>query len=144
VNFQPVPYTTFLGIAFTSFYDKKYWPYLFDPQNKPTSTKERFCIYTASNCVAWREEAADRLAQIGTVHYGGKCQGSSGLLLQQDRKFGRNKGHSDSRWDNNAPKFSRYRFCLVMENAHAPAYVTEKILVGASCSGLFGFKNMLY
>lgn len=52
------------------------WACIFVHAHKPYNSREAFLIYTASNCVAFREAAVDALATIGLVHHGGKCWGN--------------------------------------------------------------------
>ena len=94
---------------------------IFNHSLKPQSTKEKFAIYMASNCKPrFRDIAADSLTTIGVVDQGGKCAGKAGNKLSKLLP-------KPSRWKN-TETFSKYRFCLVMENESYPGYVTEKIL----------------
>jgi hypothetical protein len=94
---------------------------MFNHSLKPQSKKERFAIYATSNCVPFRQMAADSLATIGVVDQGGPCAGKAG---KKRRKLPK----SVSVRRENQVLFSRYRFCLVMENESYHGYVTEKIL----------------
>lgn len=121
--------STFVGLSFVAYYDAATRPLLFDHSRKPRSTQERFCIYATSNCVDFREDAADRLTTFGSVYQGGACLGSSGtLLFNTTKKEKRRKGTMSAKWAKNYEQFSLYKFCLVMENKNVPGYVTEKIL----------------
>lgn len=124
-------YVTFLAMAFVGSYDvQQQWPQLFDHAYKPISSRTYFAIYAASNCVDYREAAVDRLADIGIVHQGGGCGGQNGTrLVNQRRRQSVMRGSgADAAWTYNQVIFSRYRFCLVMENSYWWGYITEKIL----------------
>lgn len=121
--------STFVGLSFVAYYDADTWPLLFDHSRKPRSTQERFCIYATSNCVDFREDAADRLTAFGSVYQGGACMGTNGtMLFSTTKKEKRRKGDMSAKWAKNYEQFSMYSFCLVMENKYVPGYVTEKIL----------------
>jgi hypothetical protein len=93
---------------------------MFDHSLKPQSTKERFVVYATSNCVPFRQMTADSLATIGVVDQGGPCAGKAGKKLRKlPVSVLRRK---------NQVLFSRYRFCLVVENESYPGCVTEKVL----------------
>lgn len=121
-------------------------PKIIDPSKKPKNTKENFLLYVNSHYVEYREQAARALSEIGTIHTAGKCQGNfevrpppkpdgspeqcepfeDGLLPTSILPVS-SSGDRDAQGQN-SNLFSRYRFALVMENADAPGYISEKIL----------------
>jgi hypothetical protein len=101
------------------------WKTILDHRHKVRSTKERFMIYAASNCVHFREAAVDRLADIAVVDKGGQCWGNKKMT---ERFRDAPPELADTTWDHNAEHFQPYRFCLVMENFVQESYVTEKLL----------------
>ncbi|KAK1741252.1 glycosyltransferase (family 10) [Skeletonema marinoi] len=121
-------------------------PKIIDPSKKPKNTKEHFLLYINSHYIEYRERAARALSEIGAIHTAGKCQGNwevrpppkpdgspeqcepyedglrpSSILPVSASNDRDTQGH-------NSNLFSNYRFALVMENADAPGYVSEKIL----------------
>jgi len=121
-------------------------PKIIDPSKKPRNTKEHFLLYINSHYIEYRERAARALSEIGAIHTAGKCQGNwevrpppkpdgspeqcepyedglrpSSILPVSASNDRDTQGH-------NSNLFSKYRFALVMENADAPGYVSEKIL----------------
>lgn len=136
----------FAAIALIGHYPEKQWHQIFNHSLKPQSTKKRFCVYAVSNCVDFREEAADAIAAlyasdnnddatngnrstIKTVYQGGQCKGKNGTLLEdlawQSKKY---VGPASAKWAGNSRLYRDYRFCLVMENEAIAGYITEKIL----------------
>ena len=102
---------------------------LFHPDTKPRGTKEHFLIYAQGNCVSFREEAFDRLSEIGPkTHIGGICQGKT-PIDGNTKKEKVNTGVVLDTWWKNAEVYHKYRFCLTMEHASTDGYVTEKILL---------------
>lgn len=103
------------------------WSMIFMHERKPKSTKEHYMVYTASNCVPYREEAVVTLSQIDTVHYGGSCFGNimnASRIVPASNK----RARGEHMWKKNWNLYSVYRFCLVLENHKIEGYVTEKIL----------------
>ena len=119
---------------------------IIDPSQKPVGTKEHFLLYINSHYIEYRERAARALSEIGTIHTAGKCQGNFEVQppLKPDGSPEQCEPFEDSRRPSsilpvsasndrdtqgqNSSLFSKYRFALVMENADAPGYVSEKIL----------------
>lgn len=102
-----------------------------DPSMKQKNSAEHFLVYVNSNCVPYREKVFRKLSSIGPVHYGGACNGGRGIEgnVTNRIKLPRSQVHERlSRERNNPTLYSRYRFCLVMENAKSPGYMTEKII----------------
>ena len=100
----------------------------------PRGSQEYFMIYFQSNCVPYRDAAAGRLSENGPVHCTGHCQWRS--PPSGDRSNLISHYNASSNWDmsrshykRNADIYSKYRFCLVMENNYQPGYITEKILM---------------
>jgi hypothetical protein len=108
---------------------------IFVPEKRPINTGENFLIYTASNCVDFREEAFDRLAllEIPNVAYGGRCMGKMNNHTNV-RKVKMNMEYTE-----NYQEMQKYRFCLVMENTKLDGYITEKILMAylAGCVPIY-------
>jgi hypothetical protein len=101
---------------------------IFNHTLKPQSTREKFCIYFVSNCVEFREAAADQISTaIKRVDQWGRCAGKDGTQLNKIFGTPRYVSHSPA-WRDNFSLYRQYRFCLVMENSVAPGYITEKIL----------------
>ena len=102
---------------------------LFHPDTKPRGTKEHFLMYAQSHCVSYREEAFDRLSEIGpNTHIGGRCQGKT-PMNENIKKEKVKTGVVLDNWWKNAEVYRNYRFCLTMEHASTDGYVTEKILL---------------
>jgi hypothetical protein len=98
---------------------------IFIPERRPVNDGKNFLLYTASNCVGYREEAFDRLAllNISNVDYGGKCQGKmQNHTNVRPRKIRRH-------YALNHEYMKHFRYCLVMENTKLDGYITEKILL---------------
>lgn len=109
-------------------YGPEWWIKLLDHRHKPVNTRERFAVYAATNCdVPFREDAANRLANISVVDLGGPCNGGGRNVEKRFRPAPQDL-FQDTNWDGNRERFSIYRFCLVLENTYQDGYVTEKIL----------------
>ena len=103
---------------------------LVDLAHKPKNDDQHFLIYSASNCVGFRQEAFDQLSTIGLVHYGGKCRGRDTGDSSNNNKTGFTNGVSlRNWWDNVEHVYHHFRFCLVMEHVSQVNYITEKILM---------------
>lgn len=87
---------------------------------RPRNTGEFFMVYATSNCVYYREATAVALSSVGIVHYA-RCRPS------ESDNFTR-LADDDMEWSVNYRRFSKFRFCLVMENSNHDGYITEKIL----------------
>lgn len=85
--------------------------------SKPKEIGSDFLLYFNGNCVPFREKAFDK---IGGTSVKGKCHGS---------KRGKEIVVDTHGWKNNVQYYKNYRFALVMENAVAPGYITEKIVL---------------
>jgi Glycosyltransferase family 10 (fucosyltransferase) C-term len=97
---------------------------LYQPEMRQRGTGKHFLIYANSHCVSHRNEAFRRLAEIGPeVHYAGKCHGDKGVGVRVNETEKR-KGYNL-----NVHLYHDYRFTLAMENAAAPGYISEKIMV---------------
>jgi hypothetical protein len=97
---------------------------------RPRGSARHFLIYAHSNCIKFREDAFFALSYIAPTHYGGVCDGSKGTKYYQ---FPPNATHANNtvklhNFHENAIFFSAYKFCLVLEHAMMPGYITEKIL----------------
>ena len=106
--------------------------WLFDPLQKPRNTGEAFLLYTASNCVPFREQAfqdiATAVSKISNVvhsnrstvpHKGAMCGGDLAPLSPWKPK------NAHGNWRRNYKSYRHYRFCLVLENKYQPGYITE-------------------
>lgn len=108
--------------------NSEFWEALFIHSKKRRGTKEDFLIYTASNCVDFRENAIALLSNISTIHFAGKCRGN---LTNKERSLpcpyphGRNNGA----WHDNFAFYRHYRFCFVSESSVQDGYISEKILL---------------
>lgn len=104
------------------------WPSVLDPTKKPRSTKQKFLVYAHTNCVSFREQAFDMIAQAfshQTVEYAGRCAGKDMQIpnkLAVTDRTGHELHKSNYNW------MGQYKFCLVMENNLLDGYITEKIL----------------
>eukprot|EP00592_Proboscia_alata_P001354 CAMPEP_0194375390 /NCGR_PEP_ID=MMETSP0174-20130528/23894_1 /TAXON_ID=216777 /ORGANISM="Proboscia alata, Strain PI-D3" /LENGTH=409 /DNA_ID=CAMNT_0039155549 /DNA_START=20 /DNA_END=1249 /DNA_ORIENTATION=- len=116
---------------------------IFEHSKKEFNDQTNFLLYAVSNCQAYfREEAFDKLADLGLVHQGGECWG-----MKKDRsKVVENIEYDKSTGaNNNEILFKRFRFALVMENSDRPGYISEKILnafLGGSIPIWFGTTNI--
>jgi hypothetical protein len=100
--------------------------FLLDPLQKPRNSQKHFLMYANANCVPFRQQAYDELSQLGQVHHGGKCHGST---LPSNNKTKIDSHVSLGNWGDNVLVYHDYRFCLVMEHGLVEGYVTEKILL---------------
>lgn len=103
---------------------------LFDPFQKPVSSKERFMIYANSNCVQYRETALAYFTDLGVVDIAGACNGSKSPRRQPNSiNVAPAPDHvRDASWRENSKVMGTYRFCIAMENRYADGYISEKIL----------------
>jgi Glycosyltransferase family 10 (fucosyltransferase) C-term len=115
--------------------------------NKPKNTgKYHGVIYVTTNCVNYRQQAADRLSDVDPenikVYYGGQCRGKR----WQTRRGAQTRNNSTrskllpvptadhevnfqaASWLNNSQLLRHFRYCLVMENTVSSGYITEKIV----------------
>ena len=99
------------------------WKAILDHSHKPRNTRQEFLIYAHSHCVPFRERALAQLSKINTVDAAGQCQGDNTAVPGRVRKMDSERG-----WMNNSQLYSKYRFCLTMENTKQWGYTTEKIL----------------
>ena len=121
--------------------------WLFDPLQKPRNTGEAFMLYTASNCVRFREQAFREIAlavskipleahnnRPTVLHKGAKC---GGKLAPPVSPWKPKDWHGN--WPSNYESYRHYRFCLVLENKYQPGYITEKIVLAfwAGCIPIY-------
>ena len=128
-------------------HDMQQW--LFDPLQKPRNTGDAFLLYTASNCVRFRERAVRAIAtavrsvaahhnRLIFLHKGGSCGGK----LSQEEALPESPWKpktGQSNWRSNYKSYRHYRFCLVLENKYQPGYITEKIVLAfwAGCIPIY-------
>lgn len=117
-----------------NLFSSEHWDAIFEPEKKPINTRERYLMYLVDNCLEFREKAFDALSRNGTTaaYYGGKCKGFDRHKLKRKAPkrevTPRNSPGTTVPWRDNYKIFSRYRFCLVMENKNWQGYITEKIM----------------
>ena len=92
---------------------------------RPKNDGTYFLIYSASNCVNFRDAAFEQLAKIDIVHYGGRCRGPT---QNPNKTYYENKVSLRNWWDN-VNTYKPFKFCLVMEHSNHVGYITEKILM---------------
>jgi len=98
-------------------------------RRKPTSTRERFLLYTQGHCVAYREAAFDALARSHPsliLEHGGSCKGK--VERKTNVRSAKKAMGGVRNFNNNWKQMRQYRFCLVMENTKLEGYITEKIM----------------
>ena len=144
-------------------YPPSLWARILDPTQRPKSTLEhRAVIYTATNCQHHRQQAAKDISTIIPIVYGGRCTSTSVLASQRGTPLdgGNVFVHDDNStattttttatstsqrftgWDarghymQNYVVYSKFQFCLVMENTKLDGYITEKIIL-AYLAGCF-------
>ena len=106
---------------------KELWDFIFQIEKKPVSSRERFLIYTAGNCVDFRQSAFDAIALANpslTVEHAAGCHGN--MNLTNVVKY---NPHTGREFNKNWKFMREFRFCLVMENSYVDGYITEKILL---------------
>ena len=107
-------------------------------------------MYMASNCVDFRQNAAKQLSQYVNIHFGGSCtikplkKNGTTIVVSSDtetekadvsttntetKNMRHVTGRRDKRYEN-YKIFSKYKYCLVMENSYVSGYISEKILFG--------------
>ncbi len=110
---------------------------IFGEVARPVNTGEFFMIFLSSHCIAYRETAAKRLAQIGIVHVGENwdyvCknhvpdpEGPEPVFQIAPDLTEKNKFHGNDKF------YSRYRYAMVMENEYKDGYITEKLTTAFS------------
>ena len=110
---------------------------------RPRSKGTQFLIYAHSNCVTERETAFARIANyqggiFSTVYHGGRCHGRLDQSNTTKVQKQPNRIRLDN-WEDNRHLYTNFRFCLTMEHANTPGYITEKILVAfwAGCLPIY-------
>jgi len=104
--------------------------------NSKDSNRIQAAVYINSNCVEYRQKAAERLARefrdLATsrglqsfVHHGGLCKVEGSIPVPSQLKSSR-----DNFSKNHETVLTRYKYCLVMENTKLSGYITEKLLYG--------------
>jgi len=129
-------------------------------------------VYVSRNCVRYRQKTAALLAkrfediavsfpsaftqaaQASTrsktvsasfVHYGGKCHVEGGVPVPPDILEGWENENRNSFHSNYKTIYTRYKYCLVMENTKKDGYVTEKLvhaLLGGCLPIYYGSKDV--
>lgn len=125
----------FMAVFFLDYLLDRKDAFLFAEQ-RPENTGERFLLYTASNCVDFREEAFDQIALLNlssSVHYASKCSG------KRQNHTNVEKVNIPGPYTKNDIFMKQYRFCLVMENHKIEGYMTEKIILAfaAGCVPIY-------
>ena len=103
-------------------------PLIFDPNLRPQTTFEyRAVFYVSSRCFPHRQQAAEEISHVIPVVFGGKCRVGSVL------SGGNGTVYTDSQFTSGNvvthKHFSKFQFCLVMENTYYDGYITEKLLL---------------
>jgi hypothetical protein len=84
-------------------------------------------IFLVSNCLKERREAATLISNILRVDHGPKCGPISDDKHQTTLPF--KEHHGRGSYIHNHVLYSKYQFCLVMENTVTEGYLTEKIFL---------------
>ena len=114
-------------------------------------------VYVSRNCVGYRQKMAALLAKSfediavsfpkaftqaaetsasnmivssSFLHYGGKCHVEGGMPVPPDILEGWENEKRNSFRSNYKTIYTRYKYCLVMENTKKDGYVTEKLVHG--------------
>jgi hypothetical protein len=125
----PIYFGTIFWYASTTSKQQQAW--LLDPSLKHQSENNNprdAVVFVASNCLPLRREAASEISKIVEVHHGPKCRPSppnnnnTQRIPKQDWT-GRNS------YTENWKLYSKYKYCLVMENTKTVGYITEKIVL---------------
>jgi len=110
---------------------------------RPRSNGTHFLIYAHSNCVTERETAFAQIANyqggiFPTVYHGGRCHGRLDQSNRTKVQKQPNRIRLDN-WEANRHLYTNFRFCLTMEHANTPGYITEKVLVAfwAGCLPIY-------
>ena len=120
---------------------QEYWPRLLDPAQKAHSRQTYQAVaYVSRNCVDYREDAAELIAtNIVPVHHGNKCNGRGKAVPMP---YVPDTNHWTSIFD----IYQEYSFCMVLENANKPWYITEKIMTAfiAGCIPIYYGTNEIF
>lgn len=94
-------------------------------------------VYTQTHVVAYRQDAARLLADTFTskttasfLHYSGGCTVPNGIPVPMNlaEEFPDRERLGDERMTNFETAFTRYKYCLVMENSLVTGYISEKLM----------------
>jgi hypothetical protein len=88
-------------------------------------------IYVARNCVDHRQQAASQLSNIVPVHFA-HCKPTDGnesnvRRIPESNQFANRDAREQ--WWYNYKLYSKYKYCLCMENSNQPGYISEKLLM---------------
>ena len=93
----------------------------------PQEERKQAVIFLVSNCLKERREAATMISNILRVDHGPKCGPTSDDEHQRTLPF--KEHHGRGSYIHNYVLYSKYQFCLVMENTVTEGYLTEKIFL---------------
>ena len=116
-----------------------------DGESEPPPPRIPAVVYVAKNCVGYRQKAAKILAErfrdlapettgggsSSFVHYGGACKVEGGIPVPPNTVAGGDwtNGARGELHSNYATIYTRYKYCLVLENTpDQPGYLTEKLM----------------
>ncbi len=119
----------FAAMALVGMISRDKWPILTQAHvPRPRNTGEHFLAYVTFNCVDYRQRIALALSQLGVVHHG-SCVPNVTEDNRNNFSAIPTNFSGQFQWTRNMDLFHNYRFCLVLENAVKPFYVTEKLVM---------------
>lgn len=89
-------------------------------------------VFLVSTCIDQRRQVASKLSELIPVHFGPKCppfpsdDDGAGTIIEPIPKKDVTPRAS---YVDNHKLYSKYKYCLVMENRETPGYITEKIVL---------------
>eukprot|EP00980_Cylindrotheca_fusiformis_P019056 scaffold6428_cov103-Cylindrotheca_fusiformis.AAC.2 len=122
---------TFGAIYFISATTHEQRQWILDPTQKrkaiTTNSQEtrNAMVYVVHRCGSFRNEAAEELSSIVQVHQNPKCPRRN----DQFRSIPKEDWTSRDLYHENWKLYSKYKYCLVMENTNAHNYITEKLFL---------------
>jgi hypothetical protein len=121
-------HVSFGAIYFVSATTKEQRSWILDPSKKPKSIDPRDAvIYVVNQCRTFRNEAALEISETLDIriHQNPKCpkRNANFVSIPNEDWTGRDLYHE------NWKLYSKYKFCLVIENTATSDYVTEKIFL---------------
>jgi len=125
---RALPKVTFGAIFFIASTTPEQRQWILDPTQRPHSGKPReAAVFVTNRCGGSRKQAAMDISSLVKIHQNPKCQRQK--QLPNFEAIPKQDWTPRQAYRDNYLLYSKYKYCLVMENTHLDHYITEKLFL---------------
>mmetsp|Transcript_40316 Transcript_40316/g.97367 ORF Transcript_40316/g.97367 Transcript_40316/m.97367 type:complete len:460 (+) Transcript_40316:80-1459(+) len=129
---RALPMVTFGAIYFVSTTTPEQRQWILDAASRPNSSLQNpatreAVVYLVNRCGTFRKQAAIEISDILPIHQNPKCSKPNSHHFEAIPKDEYWKPRNS--YQENYKLYSKYKYCLVMENTSTNNYITEKLFM---------------